>query len=142
MVLFYVKYFTPFDTIFNKFKRHGFWIYAGIIVASTVYLIFSPSHFPALPPPPSPSPKKSKPSIQPLAKVEESTSIQSNNRPNVQKNGDKPAHVVDTWTKRDLYRFLFKQKIYPEINEDITVIRSKVIAIYDSQLKNEEVYQQ
>ncbi|KAK6200175.1 uncharacterized protein RJT21DRAFT_114604 [Scheffersomyces amazonensis] len=169
----YIRYFTPLETLINKIKRHGFWLYSGIIIVSTVYLIFSVSTIPAIPPPP---PKKKKriedvkdkkldtngsdidssrskllnghengtKRYSPIKTEDDIVNIEQNQRPGEvtkqESNEEETSsnkHVVDTWSKRELYRYLFEQKIFPEINEDITLVRKRAIEIYDSQVNEE-----
>lgn len=52
---------------------------------------------------------------------------------------EKEPHPTDAWTKRQLYEFLFNEKIYPDIHEDICIIKRQVRGIYDFKVSRREL---
>ncbi|KAK6454962.1 uncharacterized protein RJT20DRAFT_53981 [Scheffersomyces xylosifermentans] len=135
MVGIYYRYYTPFDRFFNKFKRGGFWIYSGLIVASTLYLIFSLSRLPSIPPPPKRKPKLPE-TDETVAKVEaRKEAIKEAVKEAVaeqQQPVPENAHIVYSWSRRELYSYLMNERIYPDVDDDLNTVRNKAIVIYDT----------
>ena len=133
------RYYTPIDRFINKLRRKGFWLYTGLITVSFVYVIFSISNLPSLPPPPpssSPTSKRKKDKM-----VSKSTKERIENEDEVELGPSDPVvpleqthsndHIINSWSKRQLYQFLFEEKIYPDVDEELNTIKKQVIEIYE-----------
>lgn len=40
-------------------------------------------------------------------------------------------HIVYTWSKKELFSYLFDAKIFPDLDDDLDIIRNQVIEVYD-----------
>ncbi|KAL6451993.1 hypothetical protein SBY92_003302 [Candida maltosa Xu316] len=96
--------------------------------------MYSISNLPAIPPPPSPRKQQKKKTKKERIEKEEEVDLGPENPaiPIDQSNN----HVVNSWSKKTLYKFLFHEKIYPDVDEDLELIRKQVIEIYDFKKAN------
>ncbi|RLV96210.1 hypothetical protein JA1_000286 [Spathaspora sp. JA1] len=113
------KYYTPLDRFINKFKKKGFLLYSGIILLSVGYVMYELSHLPQIPP-------------ERKKKLNLDKEIKSNS-PDKDELSIDHSHEINSWSKKQLFEYLHKQNIYPDIDEKITTIRRMVYEIYERQ---------
>ncbi|ABN66074.2 predicted protein [Scheffersomyces stipitis CBS 6054] len=143
----YYRIYTPLDRLINRIKRKGFWLYSGLIIASTLYVIYSISNLPSIPAEPKrhvelPKDKDTKVTkdVKKEAKGVKTESIAPREinpepikpEPQVKPEPQSSSSIVRSWTKRELFAYLVSNRVYPDVDEDIDAVRQKAIEIYES----------
>ncbi|EMG48391.1 hypothetical protein SBY92_003297 [Candida maltosa Xu316] len=47
-------------------------------------------------------------------------------------------HIVNSWPRQKLYQYLKKEHFYPELDEDLSIMKKQVIEIYEFKKQHEE----
>lgn len=112
------RYYTPIDRFINKLRRKGFWLYTGLITVSFVYVIFSISNLPSLPPPPPSSSPKTKRKKDKM--VSKSTKERIENEDEVELGPSDPVvpleqthsndHIINSCQKDNCINFYLKKR--------------------------------
>lgn len=151
------RQYSPIDKFLNKFKRKGFLLYTGLVLASTLYMMYSVSNLPEVPKErESKKGKKKKkvkgrdngkgkttrtaisedipgvePGTEPGAQTGTSSFPKSHDIPLETLTQSQKNHIVYTWSKKELFSYLFDAKIFPDLDDDLDIIRNQVIEVYD-----------
>ncbi|CAI5759344.1 unnamed protein product [Candida verbasci] len=163
MLIIYDKFYTPMDKYLNKAKRKGFWLYTGIILVSLGYIMYEISNLPELPPDPKDKKnetiKEEKEEKEGKEKKQDhviesiprrkSTHAEIEQEEEVDLGPSNPIipidqtheddHIIYKWSKKKLFQFLFDNKIYPDVSENLIVIRKQVVEIYEIKKQNNEL---
>lgn len=131
-------YWAYFNQLATRLKRKGFWLYTGLIFGSFVYLWYTIGHLP--PPPRDPRPKLKMDTVQAKLERRRRASVDSTDcklKPEVGlsklhkvQSTDEP-HVVDTWSRPQLYRYLHDERIFPPLETNLEDLRGQVKELYD-----------
>lgn len=151
------RQYSPIDKFLNKFKRKGFLLYTGLVLASTVYMMYSVSNLPEVPKErESKKGKKTKKNVKGrdngkkttrTAKPGDTPGAEPGTEPGAKKGTNsfpktheipletltqsQKNHIVYTWSKKELFSYLFDAKIFPDLDDDLDIIRNQVIEVYD-----------
>ncbi|RCK58991.1 hypothetical protein Cantr_07191 [Candida viswanathii] len=136
MYLITQKFYTPIDRFINKFRRKGFWLYTGIILFSFGYIIYSLSNLPDIPPEKKRKRKMLPKSTRKEIEQEEEIDLGPSEPAVPLEQSHSNDHVINTWPKRKLFEFLFNEKIYPDVEEDLSLVKKQVIEIFEFKKEN------
>lgn len=136
MYLITQKFYTPIDRFINKFRRKGFWLYTAIILFSVGYLFYSISNLPTIPPEKKRKRKMLPKSTKKQIEEEEEVDLGPSDAVIPLEQTNSNDHIINKWSKRKLFEFLFNEKIYPDVDEDLTLVKKQVIEIFEFKKEN------
>lgn len=126
--------YSPLDRFLNRFKRKGFYLYSGLILVSTLYVMYSISN-------PIDKDreqkrlreerKKEREEKREQRKLKDRKAKTKRTETDIELDTLARDHIIHTWTKKQLFSYLFEQRIFPDIDDDLDIVRSQVIDIYD-----------
>ncbi|MCH0629117.1 hypothetical protein JNB11_03975 [Kocuria palustris] len=135
-----MKVWLSWNQFLNRWRRKGFWLYTALILGSFAYVWYSIGHLP--PPPPAPQ-KKPKKGMERLSRQRRnSVEITLKRHPDNQLSQlheqqlQKEPHVVDTWSRKQLTRYLHDERIYPPTDLPLDDLRAKVRDLYDHDMQH------
>lgn len=152
-----MKYYSPIDRFFNRFRKKGFLLYAGIVIVATAYSFYSISNLPDVNKLKELEEKKREQQL----KKQQHQQQQKDGKKNydVQKEGKKEQdkqedgkknhddekkrsalfveeellkdkNEVDNWSRKELHAYLSRHKIYPDLDTSIQELKEQVKVIY------------
>lgn len=136
MYLITQKFYTPIDRFINKFRRKGFLLYNGIILFSVGYIFYSISNLPSIPPERKRKDKMLPKSTRKEIEEEEEVDLGPTDAAIPLEQTNSNDHVINKWSKRKLFEFLFNEKIYPDVDEDLNLVKKQVIEIFEFKKEN------
>ncbi|CAK7894140.1 hypothetical protein CAAN1_02S01310 [[Candida] anglica] len=130
------RYYSAIDRFFNRFRKKGFFIYTSIVVAATIYSMYSLSNLPDVREIKDKETKrlrdkKKKKANDQVEKDKESKLKESDdiNDP-IKKELAKDHNQIDNWTRKQLYSFLGKHNIFPNLDITLDDLKEQAKAVF------------
>lgn len=132
------RYYTAIDRALNKARRKGFIIYTTLVLAATLYTVYSVSHLPDVSELEELRQRRLK-KLDDKAKDKKKPKLKGNNEtpqsttsltPSVEHELGKDHNEIDNWSRKQLHSYLAAHKIYVDLDTTNKDLIEQVKAIF------------
>jgi hypothetical protein len=132
------RYYTAIDRALNKARRKGFIIYTTLVLAATLYTVYSVSHLPDVSELEELRQRRLK-KLDDKANAKKKPKLKGNNdtpkataslTPSVEHELSKDHNEIDNWSRKQLHSYLAAHKIYVDLDTTNKDLIEQVKAIF------------